>query len=207
MVQRRMLDTARGQFSFRVIACPPRAFLLREGTAMKYGARHWKRSIERHLVYPLANLLATEQVRLGDILCIDWDEGGKKPDVREGRRRRRASCGWRLRPLRRTRPRRVRLAASSGRPAHQGGCSRGSGPGSASPGRAAPGARGSPEKRLLILRGLQVQPTPGFRPIARSPRGRSQSQTWLANAFLFLGVSLSGVGRWRWARTPPIGMT
>ena len=40
---------------------------------MKYGARHLKRAIERHVVYPMANLLATEQVRLGDMLCIDWD--------------------------------------------------------------------------------------------------------------------------------------
>jgi ATP-dependent Clp protease ATP-binding subunit ClpB len=73
MVQRRVLDTAKGQFLFRVTPAA-RAFLLREGTDMKYGARHLKRAIERHVVYPLANLLATEQVRLGDILCIDWDE-------------------------------------------------------------------------------------------------------------------------------------
>ena len=58
-----------------------RAFLLREGTDLKYGARHLKRAIERHMVYPLANLLATEQVRLGDILCIDWDEERAAPDV------------------------------------------------------------------------------------------------------------------------------
>jgi ATP-dependent Clp protease ATP-binding subunit ClpB len=51
-----------------------RAFLLREGTDLKYGARHLKRAIERHIVYPLANLLSTGQVRLGDMLCIDWDE-------------------------------------------------------------------------------------------------------------------------------------
>jgi len=50
-----------------------REYLLREGTDLKYGARHLKRAIERHIVYPLANLLATEQVRLGDMLCIDWD--------------------------------------------------------------------------------------------------------------------------------------
>jgi ATP-dependent Clp protease ATP-binding subunit ClpB len=73
MVQRRVLDTARGQFLFRVTQAA-RAFLLREGTDLKYGARHLKRAIERHLVYPLANLLATEQITLGDILCIDWDE-------------------------------------------------------------------------------------------------------------------------------------
>jgi len=48
--------------------------LLREGTDLKYGARHLKRAIERNIVYPLANLLATGQIRLGDVLCIDWDE-------------------------------------------------------------------------------------------------------------------------------------
>ena len=29
--------------------------------------------IERHLVYPLARLLATEQVSLGDVISIDWE--------------------------------------------------------------------------------------------------------------------------------------
>ncbi len=73
MVQQRVLDTARGQFIFRVTQ-PARAFLLQEGTDLKYGARHLKRAIERHLVYPLANLLATEQVQLGDVICIDREE-------------------------------------------------------------------------------------------------------------------------------------
>ncbi len=72
MVQQRVLDTQRGQFLFRVTP-EARGFLLREGTDLKYGARHLKRAIERHVVYPLASLLATEQVRLGDLLCIDWD--------------------------------------------------------------------------------------------------------------------------------------
>src|SRR3954468_13643306 len=76
MVQRRVLDTAKGQFLFRVTPAA-RAFLLREGTDLKYGARHLKRAIERNIVYPLANLLATEQVKLGDVLCIDWDEERK----------------------------------------------------------------------------------------------------------------------------------
>ena len=73
MVQQRVLDTARGQFLFRVTPAA-RAYLLREGTDLKYGARHLKRAIERNIVYPLANLLATEQVKLGDLVCIDWDE-------------------------------------------------------------------------------------------------------------------------------------
>src|SRR5207247_4113028 len=60
MVQRRVLETAKGQFLFRVTA-GGREFLLQEGTDQRYGARHLKRAIERHVVYPLAKLLATEQ--------------------------------------------------------------------------------------------------------------------------------------------------
>jgi len=72
MVQQRVLETGKGQFLFRVTP-EARGFLLREGTDLKNGARHLKRAIERHVVYPLANLLATEQVRLGDMLRIDWN--------------------------------------------------------------------------------------------------------------------------------------
>jgi ATP-dependent Clp protease ATP-binding subunit ClpB len=72
-VQRRVLETARGQFLFRLTTAA-KTFLLKEGTDTRYGARHLKRAIERHLVYPLANLLATEQVKLGDVLCVDWNE-------------------------------------------------------------------------------------------------------------------------------------
>jgi len=72
MVQQRVLETAKGRFLFRVTGSA-REFLLREGTDLKYGARHLKRAIERHVVYPLASLLATEQVSLGDVISIDWD--------------------------------------------------------------------------------------------------------------------------------------
>jgi len=74
MVQQRVLETAKGRFLFRLTQ-PAREFLLREGTDLKYGARHLKRAIERHLVYPLASLLATNQVTLGDVLSIDWSTG------------------------------------------------------------------------------------------------------------------------------------
>jgi ATP-dependent Clp protease ATP-binding subunit ClpB len=74
MVQQRVLETAKGRFLFRVTPAA-RELLLREGTDLKYGARHLKRAIERHLVYPLANLLATEQVSLGDVISIDWNGG------------------------------------------------------------------------------------------------------------------------------------
>jgi ATP-dependent Clp protease ATP-binding subunit ClpB len=83
-VQQRVLETAKGQFLFRVTG-PGREFLLQEGTDQRYGARHLKRAIERHIVYPLANLLATEQVHLGDLVCIDWNtEQDRLTFVREG---------------------------------------------------------------------------------------------------------------------------
>ncbi len=83
-VQQRVLDTAKGQFLFRVTEAG-RDFLLQEGTDQRYGARHLKRAIERHVVYPLANLLATDQVSLGDLVRIDWDENHEGLTfVREG---------------------------------------------------------------------------------------------------------------------------
>ena len=50
-----------------VFSCTPKvkSFLLHEGTDPKYGARHLKRAIERHIVFQLANLVATGQVKLG----------------------------------------------------------------------------------------------------------------------------------------------
>jgi ATP-dependent Clp protease ATP-binding subunit ClpB len=83
-VQKRVLQTAKGQFLFRVTTSG-REFLLQEGTDQRYGARHLKRAIERNVVYPLANLLATDQVQLGDLVCIDWNrEGDGLSFVREG---------------------------------------------------------------------------------------------------------------------------
>jgi ATP-dependent Clp protease ATP-binding subunit ClpB len=83
-VQQRVLDTAKGQFLFRVTPAG-RDFLLQEGTDQRYGARHLKRAIERHVVYPLANLLATDQVNLGDLVRIDWDKTHNRLTfVREG---------------------------------------------------------------------------------------------------------------------------
>jgi ATP-dependent Clp protease ATP-binding subunit ClpB len=84
MVQARVLETAKGQFLFRVTD-NAREFLLQEGTDQRYGARHLKRAIERHIVYPLANLLATEQVHFGDLISIDWERGNEQLTfVREG---------------------------------------------------------------------------------------------------------------------------
>lgn len=48
-------------------------FLLEEGRDYRYGARHLKRAIERYVVFPMANLIATGQVTGGDELLVDVD--------------------------------------------------------------------------------------------------------------------------------------
>jgi ATP-dependent Clp protease ATP-binding subunit ClpB len=71
-VQARITESAGTKFIFE---CTDEAkeFLLGEGIDLKYGARHLKRAIERFLVYPLSNLVATEQVETGDLVTIDFD--------------------------------------------------------------------------------------------------------------------------------------
>jgi ribosomal protein L21E len=50
----------------------------RERTDTKSGARHLKRAIERHVVFPLSNLLARHQIELGDLITVDFDAGTAK---------------------------------------------------------------------------------------------------------------------------------
>lgn len=71
-VQQRVLDSGRGQFIFS-ISDTAKDFLLREGTDVRYGARHLKRAIEQHLVYRLANLVSTQQLVFGDKLLVDCE--------------------------------------------------------------------------------------------------------------------------------------
>jgi ATP-dependent Clp protease ATP-binding subunit ClpA len=85
-VQERIMSSAVSrQFVFN---CTPTArdFLLAEGTDQKFGARHLKRAIERHLVFPLSNLLATGQIDLGDLVTVGYDpETGKLTFIKEDR--------------------------------------------------------------------------------------------------------------------------
>jgi len=82
---RRILDLELGQVQQRILYSPAdktfvftvsdsgKDFLLTEGTDIKYGARHLKRAIERLLVHPLSNLMATSQVTAGDWIQADFD--------------------------------------------------------------------------------------------------------------------------------------
>jgi hypothetical protein len=53
-------------------------YLLREGTDERYGARHLKRSMERLLVQPISNLLATEQIQSGDWIRVELEKERNK---------------------------------------------------------------------------------------------------------------------------------
>jgi len=69
-VQERIMQSAGTKFVFQC-SSTAKDMLLREGLDFKYGARHLKRSVERFLVYPLSNLVATGQIGLGDLVSVD----------------------------------------------------------------------------------------------------------------------------------------
>ena len=66
-----MKQAADRSFEFTVTDAG-KEFLLEEGTDIRYGARHLKRAIDRFLVHPLASLIASDQVRGGDVLSVDY---------------------------------------------------------------------------------------------------------------------------------------
>jgi ATP-dependent Clp protease ATP-binding subunit ClpB len=74
MVQQRVFSSANGAAFVFSLTDTAKDFLLREGTDLKYGARHLKRAIERNLVHPLSNLIATDQVRAGDVIRVEFDQ-------------------------------------------------------------------------------------------------------------------------------------
>ena len=72
-VQRRILMSGCANF---VLTCSASAkeFLLSEGFDSRYGARPLKRAIERYLIMPISNLVATKQIASGDVVRVDLDE-------------------------------------------------------------------------------------------------------------------------------------
>ena len=74
-LQDRILRSAATKFVFQC-STAVKELLLREGIDYRYGARHLKRSIERLLVLPISNLVATGQVEVGDSVYVDLDDSG-----------------------------------------------------------------------------------------------------------------------------------
>ena len=75
-LQDRIMSSANTKFVFHC-SDAVKEMVLHEGVDYRYGARHLKRSIERLLVLPISNLLATGQVDLGDLIYVDLDESGE----------------------------------------------------------------------------------------------------------------------------------
>ncbi len=73
MVQQRIFNAAGSSPFIFTVSPSAKDYLLAEGTDLKYGARHLKRAIERHLVQPMSNLIATDQVHGGDWIKVDFD--------------------------------------------------------------------------------------------------------------------------------------
>ena len=71
MVQQRIFNSSPDRAFIFHVAEPAKTYLLHEGTDTKYGARHLKRAIERLVVQPLSNLIATDQVRGGDWIRVN----------------------------------------------------------------------------------------------------------------------------------------
>ncbi|BDC52690.1 hypothetical protein F183_A50050 [Bryobacterales bacterium F-183] len=77
MVQTRVFETS-GPNAFLFNATEDaKELLLEHGTDVKFGARPLKRAIERMLVHPMSNLIATGQIRGGDIVRVDTDTEGE----------------------------------------------------------------------------------------------------------------------------------
>ena len=75
MVQQR-IQTAAASKPFVVnVTDTAREFLLVEGTDLRYGARHLKRAIERLLVQPLSNLMASGQIHHDDCIHVSHEDG------------------------------------------------------------------------------------------------------------------------------------
>ena len=72
-VRLRLRQAVDGEQLAFTIADNAKEFLLTEGTDTRYGARHLRRAVERRLVAPMANLIATGQVQGGDRLTVELD--------------------------------------------------------------------------------------------------------------------------------------
>lgn len=70
----RMVEARLGPRAFRVEVSPPgRQFLLRRGASAEYGAREMKRTVHKHLLQPLAMLVAAGRVEPGSTVSVEYN--------------------------------------------------------------------------------------------------------------------------------------
>ena len=73
LLQQRVLETAKGEFFFYLTGSATQ-FLLLMVPEEDLGEQRLKSAIESHVVYPLADLLATDQILAGDMVRIERDQ-------------------------------------------------------------------------------------------------------------------------------------
>jgi ATP-dependent Clp protease ATP-binding subunit ClpA len=87
LVQQRIQTAGAGKLFLINVTDSARELLLMEGTDFRYGARHLKRAIERLLVQPLSNLMASGQIHSGDCIRVSHEDGsaglsfGREPEA------------------------------------------------------------------------------------------------------------------------------
>ncbi len=64
-------------FKFKVTAAV-RKFLITKGFNKAYGGRPLKRSLEKYLIFPLAGLIASKQIKINDVVIVDFSETEKR---------------------------------------------------------------------------------------------------------------------------------
>jgi ATP-dependent Clp protease ATP-binding subunit ClpA len=74
IVQQRIQTAATGRPFLVNVTASAKEYFLTEGTDVRYGARPLKRAIERLLVQPLSNLMATDQIHRGDSIRVSHSE-------------------------------------------------------------------------------------------------------------------------------------
>jgi hypothetical protein len=82
--QQRILASANQKNFVFSLSEESKGYLLEQGTDERYGARHLKRSMERLLVQPISNLLATDQIQTGDWIRVELEapaEAGAAPEL------------------------------------------------------------------------------------------------------------------------------
>jgi ATP-dependent Clp protease ATP-binding subunit ClpA len=72
-VQQRILNLPNSKAILRFTKSA-KSYLIDKGTDQRYGARHLKRTIEQEIVFNVAKLISSGQVKSGDTVCIDFNE-------------------------------------------------------------------------------------------------------------------------------------
>jgi ATP-dependent Clp protease ATP-binding subunit ClpB len=74
LVQRLILSGGSDHAFVFTLSDQAKSFVLDQGTDIRYGARHLKRTIARLLVRPISNLVSSGQLQTGDWIFVDYDE-------------------------------------------------------------------------------------------------------------------------------------